>query len=68
MKLIIDTKKLKIIYSLLDKEINNALKNAPINELIKIKKTNKWLSVFGTILSSRTTDKMLIKVLKKSLN
>ncbi|MCX7869995.1 MAG: endonuclease III [bacterium] len=65
MKLIIDTKKLKIIYSLLDKEINNALKNAPINELIKIKKTNKWLSVFGTILSSRTTDKMLIKVLKK---
>ncbi len=65
MKLIIDTKKLKIIYSLLDKEINNALKNAPINKLIKIKKTNKWLSVFGTILSSRTTDKMLIKVLKK---
>lgn len=61
----IDIQKLKIIYQILDKEINNSLKNAPINELIEIKKTNKWLSIFATILSSRTTDKILIKVLKE---
>ncbi len=60
----INIKKLKTIFSLLTKEIDNTLKDAPINELIKIKKTNKWISVFTTILSSRTTDKILIKVIK----
>ncbi|MGB9637869.1 MAG: endonuclease III domain-containing protein [bacterium] len=65
MKNNINIQKLKTIYEILDKEIHNSLKDAPINELIKIKKTNKWISIFATILSSRTTDKMLIKVLKQ---
>jgi endonuclease-3 len=60
-----DLNKLEIVFNVLKKEINNSLKEAPINELIKIKKSNKWITVFATILSSRTTDKILIKVIKE---
>jgi len=61
----INIQKLKRVYEILKKEINNSLKKAPINELIKIKKRNRWLAIFATILSARTTDKILIKVLQE---
>ena len=60
----VDTEKLEVVFKIIKNEINKTLKDAPINELIKIKKQNKWLTVFATILSSRTSDKILLKVLK----
>ncbi|MFN3478149.1 MAG: endonuclease III domain-containing protein, partial [bacterium] len=40
------------------------IKEAPVFELYSIKSKDKWLTVWGTILSSRTRDKSLIKVMK----
>lgn len=40
------------------------IKEAPVFELYSIKSKDKWLSVWGTILSSRTRDRILIKVMK----
>ncbi|MFN3995133.1 MAG: hypothetical protein ACK4GR_01200, partial [bacterium] len=38
------------------------IKEAPVFELYSIKSKDKWLIVWGTILSSRTRDRILIKV------
>lgn len=57
----IDVEKLMILYNYLINE--EKLKDAPVFKLYSLKRKSKWLMVWGTILSSRTTDKALIKVL-----
>lgn len=57
----IDVEKLVVLYNYLINE--ERLKEAPVFKLYSLKRKSKWLMVWGTILSSRTTDKVLIKVL-----
>jgi len=45
--------------------IKDILYSAPVFKLYEIKRKNKWYLVWGTILSSRVTDKVLIKVLER---
>ncbi|MCX7758916.1 MAG: endonuclease III [bacterium] len=59
----IDFDKLNELYNFLESIKNSVLINSPVFKLYNVKKKNKWLIVWSTLLSSRTTDKALLKVL-----
>ncbi|MCS7165432.1 MAG: hypothetical protein RMJ51_04055 [Candidatus Calescibacterium sp.] len=59
----IDFKKLKDLYAFLESIEDSILANSPVFKLYNLKSGNKWLMVWSTILSSRTTDKAMMKVL-----
>ncbi|MCS7244280.1 MAG: endonuclease III [Candidatus Calescibacterium sp.] len=55
--------KLNELYNFLESIKNSVLINSPVFKLYNVKRKNKWLIVWSTLLSSRTTDKALLKVL-----
>jgi len=59
-----DFSKLVDFYQYLE-SIKDILYSAPVFELYELKRKNRWYLIWGTILSSRVKDKILIKVLKK---